>query len=259
MTGTGARGLSFGPAADDYDRLRPQYPPEALRWALGERGLRVVDLGAGTGILTRTVAALGHEVIPVEPDARMRTRLEQASPQLTALDGRAEQIPLPDGSVDAVVAGQAYHWFDPEPAHAEIARVLRPGGVFAPVWNVRDESVPWVAELSTITDDDTAGRGIEEPTPRVAPLGPAFGPLAERQFHHAVWLTADSLVGLIATRSYYLTATPERRRELEQRVRRLCATHPDLAGRDRFPLPYRTLVYRASTLSRSGSGGGAAR
>lgn len=259
MTDTGARGLSFGPAADEYDRLRPHYPPEALRWALGERPLRVVDLGAGTGILTRIVAALGHQVIPVEPDARMRARLERASPQLTALAGRAEQIPLPDGAVGAVVAGQAYHWFDPEAAHAEIARVLRPGGVFAPVWNVRDESVPWCAELSTISEDDTAGRGIEEPAPRVAPLGPAFGPVEQEQFHHTVWHTAGSLVGLVATRSYFLTASPERRRELERRVRHLCATHPDLAGRDRFPLPYRTLVYRASTGSPSGAGEGAAR
>src|SRR6266550_2633842 len=91
---------------------------------------------------------LDHEVVPVEPDEAMRARLARSTPGVTPLAGSAERIPLPDTSVDAVVAGQSYHWFDPEPAHREIARVLRPGGVFAPVWNIRDESEPWVAALS---------------------------------------------------------------------------------------------------------------
>src|SRR5947207_8421972 len=133
-----SQGLSFGVAADLYDEMRPTYPPDAVRWALGERPRRVVDLGAGTGILTRALLDLGHEVVPVEPDPGMRDRLGRATPGLTALAGSAERIPLPDGSADAVLAGQAYHWFEPEPAHREVARVLAPGGVFAPIWNVRD-------------------------------------------------------------------------------------------------------------------------
>jgi SAM-dependent methyltransferase len=244
------RGLSFGPAADRYDALRPSYPSEALRWALGEQPLRVLDLGAGTGILTRDLRALGHEVVAVEPDPLMRARLQAASPEVTALAGRAEQVPLPDGSVDAVVAGQAYHWFDPVPAHAEVARVLRPGGVFAPMWNTRDESVPWVAALSEISDDDTAGRGIREPVPKFRDFGPSFDPVDRQRFRHATRHDPDSLVGLIATRSYYLTASPQRQAELERRVRELCATHPDLAGRDSFDLPYLTEVYRAVVVSR---------
>ncbi len=245
-----ARALSFGPAADSYDRLRPTYPPEAVRWALGDTPVRVVDVGAGTGILSRVLMGLGHEVIPVEPDAAMRARLAAASPLLEPLEGTAERIPLPEASVDAVVAGQAYHWFDPEPAHAEVARVLRAGGVFAPVWNRRDETVPWVAELSAITDDDTAGRGIREPESKVHSFGPAFGPLERTMVRHAVSHTPDTLFGLIATRSYYLTASPARQRELERRVRHLAATHPDLAGRDTFDLPYVTDVYRAVRLPR---------
>src|SRR2546421_7759509 len=128
-----SRGLSFGPAADLYDQVRPSYPQQALVWALGEAPRKVVDLGAGTGILTRVIRALGHEVLPVEPDEAMRARLAASTPGTTPLAGRAEAIPAPDGSVDAVMAGQAYHWFDRDPAHREIARVLRPGGVFAPV------------------------------------------------------------------------------------------------------------------------------
>lgn len=248
MSGKTERAMSFGPAAERYDQLRPGYPAAALRWALGDRPLRVVDLGAGTGILSRGLAALGHEVIPVEPDAGMRERLAAASGGLAPLAGYAEQIPLPSETVDAVVAGQAYHWFDPVPTHAEVARVLRPGGVFAPVWNVRDESVGWVAALSTISDDDTAGRGVREPLPEVASFGPEFGPVERATFTHATSHTADTLVGLIATRSYYLTASPQRQEQLAQRVRRLCADHPDLAGRQTFSLPYRTHVYRAVRL-----------
>jgi SAM-dependent methyltransferase len=243
------RAMSFGPAANRYDELRPRYPEQALRWALGDLPVRVVDLGAGTGILSRILVGLGHEVIPVEPDEAMRKQLVAASPALTPLAGYAERIPLPDASVDAVVAGQSYHWFDREPAHAEVARVVRPGGVFAPLWNHRDESVPWVARLSEISEDDTAGRGIREPTPELSSFGPLFGPVERAVFQHVTSHTPDTLVGLVATRSYYLTATPERQRELERRVRELCATHPDLAGKSIFDLPYQTIVYRAARLA----------
>ncbi len=118
--------LSFGAAAGDYDRFRPRYPEAAVRWALdGLSRARVVDLAAGTGILTRTVLALGHEVVPVEPDPGMRAQLVVSTPGTTALAGSAEALPLPDSAADAVLVGTAYHWFDREPAHAEIARVLR--------------------------------------------------------------------------------------------------------------------------------------
>jgi SAM-dependent methyltransferase len=243
------RAMSFGPAAGLYDELRPSYPEAALRWALGEQPLRIVDLGAGTGILSRLLHALGHDIVPIEPDEAMRARLAAASPGLTPLAGYAEDIPLPDASVDAVVAGQSYHWFDREPAHAELARVIRPGGLFAPLWNHRDESVPWVARLSEVSEDDTAGRGIREPRVDLDSFGPQFGPVEHATFPHATSHTPDTLVGLIATRSYYLTATPPRQQELERRIRELCATHPDLTGRSTFDLPYQTMIYRATRLA----------
>ncbi|QSB14239.1 class I SAM-dependent methyltransferase [Natronosporangium hydrolyticum] len=243
-TPAATRALSFGPAAAEYDRLRPRYPEPALRWALGDQRLRVVDLGAGTGILSRALVALGHEVLPVEPDQGMREQLAAVSPELTPLAGFAEQIPLPDGSVDAVMAGQAYHWFDPEPTHVEVARVLRPGGVFAPIWNQRDETVPWIGELSTMAHGEAAGDGMRELLGDRPSFGPSFDPVARETFVHAIEHTVDTLVGLIATRSYFLTAPPERQAEMAAEVRRLCAEHPELAGRERFELPYRTLVYR---------------
>jgi len=236
------RALSFGPAAESYDRIRPSYPVEALRWLLGSEPKVVVDLGAGTGILTRQLAALGHHVRPVEPDPGMRARI---AADLDPLDGTAETIPLPDASVDAVVAGQSYHWFDPERAHPEIARVLRPGGLFAPLWNERDETVPWLARLSQVADDLVGRAG---PDPLATGFGPRFGPVEHGRFRHATRHTADSLVELMRSRSYYLAAEPDRQREMDAAVRDLVPTHPDLKGRDSFELPYLTEVFRATRL-----------
>jgi SAM-dependent methyltransferase len=223
-----AQGRSFGTAAELYDRIRPGYPVEAITWILGDRPVRVVDLGAGTGILTRQIAALGHDVTPVEPDDRMRPA--------GGLAGTAEAIPLPDSSVDVIIAGQAYHWFDPARAMPEIARVLRPGGRFGALWNDRDKAVPWVARLSEIKGE--RGRVVE-----VAPH-PLFGPVERETFGQAVPHTPDSLVDLMSSRSYFITATPARQAEIEAAIRELCATHPDLAGRDEFALPYVTRAYR---------------
>lgn len=228
---------SFGPAAELYDRIRPTYPEAAIGWMLGSPPKRVVDLGAGTGILTRQLYAVGYQVVAVEPDERMRARLSARLPDVPAPAGSAEAIPLPDGGVDAVTAGQSYHWFDTDRAHPEIARVLRPGGVFAPIWNNRDESEPWVAEISAIVGGERPG-GLDLPEE-------LFEPVERRDFRHERPMTPDSLIELIRSRSYYLTAAPQRRAELEAALRELCATHPALRGRDTFPLPYVTTAYRA--------------
>jgi SAM-dependent methyltransferase len=248
--------LSFGPAAELYDTIRPSYPAEAVAWALAPLGpghWRVADLGAGTGIMTRLLLAAGYEVVPVEPDALMRSRLEEVTAGVTALAGTAEAIPADDAGVDGAVAAQAYHWFDRPRAHAELVRAIRPGGVFAAIWNHRDESVPWAAEYSRIVGGQSvggAGMVAEDPDHidhdhAVDSYGPGFGPVERAVFPHSTRHTPESLVRLMQSRSYYLTASAARQRELVQAILGLTRTHPDLAGRPEFDLPYQTLVFRA--------------
>ncbi|SDI27327.1 class I SAM-dependent methyltransferase [Nonomuraea jiangxiensis] len=231
--------LSFGEVADAYDKVRPSYPAQAMEWALGTAPVKVIDLGAGTGLLTRLLVGLGHEVTAVEPDPKMREKLSERVPGCVVLAGSAEEIPLADGVADAVVAGQAYHWFDPEPAHAEVARVLRPGGVFAPLWNLRDESVEWVARLSRLIHEfrqsemDRVLSGTE--------FGDAFGPVECREFQHSRPHTPASLLALVRSRSWYLTATQDRRQQMDDAVRTLTEDLPPA-----FDLPYVTRVYRAA-------------
>jgi SAM-dependent methyltransferase len=233
------RARSFGPAAELYDGARPSYPEEAIRWMLGEAPLHVVDLGAGTGIFSRAVAGLGHDVTAVDHDAEMLERLAATTPGVRAVEGTAEAIPLPDASADAVVAAQAFHWFDNDDARAEIARVLRPSGVFAPIWNIRDESVEWVATLSTIIP---AGAGASASV-HVRPgrdFGPLFSPPERTQFRHAVRHTIESLVRLVQSRSMYLVADDVQRGRTESRVRELVGGLPEP-----FELPYVTVAFRA--------------
>src|SRR4051812_46064819 len=135
---------SFGAAAVAYAEHRPDYARAAVRWACEPApGPRVLDLGAGTGKLTATLVALGAEVVAVEPDPAMLTELRRALPGVRALAGSAEAVPLPDASVDAVLAGNAMHWFDMAVAGPEIARVLTPGGILAGLWNVMDDRTEW--------------------------------------------------------------------------------------------------------------------
>ncbi|WP_306991691.1 class I SAM-dependent methyltransferase [Amycolatopsis thermophila] len=232
------RSRSFGGRAAEYARHRPDYPLDGLRWCLPPGATRVIDLAAGTGKLTTGLLALGLEVTAVEPDAEMRSEFTRHHPDVPVLDGTAERIPLPDRSADAVLAGQAFHWFDPVPALTEIARVLRPGGFVAGLWNSNDRSVPWVAEFARISGFVQRG----STNARLADH-PAFGPFERRTFRHAHRRTAESLVETLFTHSALLVAPEPERDEIRKRVREFLGTHPDTAAGE-FDLPLETTVLR---------------
>jgi ubiquinone/menaquinone biosynthesis C-methylase UbiE len=160
------RAQSFDKVAGEYERARPTYPEEAVAWLADRLGIgpesTVVDLGAGTGKLTRQVAALGARVVAVEPLDAMRLELERVVPGVEALAGTAEAIPLPDASADAFTSAQAFHWFDPDRALVEMWRVLRPGGGVGLIWNLRDDTDPFQARLSAIVGETDTGWAVEE-------------------------------------------------------------------------------------------------
>jgi SAM-dependent methyltransferase len=234
------RARSFGGVADDYHRARPGYPVEAVRWLLGSSPREVVDLAAGTGKLTAVLVGEGHRVVAVEPLGPMRARLTAALPETPALEGSAEEIPLPDACADAVVVGQAFHWFDVEPALREIARVLRPGGTLGLLWNARDESHAWMRALAEFAGRDTLPEGW---TRELLQL-PWVAAVERRDFELAHPVDRDTLVALVGSWSVVASLDePERERMLE-RVRELWDRHPDLGGARHASLVYRTEAFR---------------
>jgi len=242
------RARSFGPVATTYDRVRPGYPHDAVTWALADGvrqapgRLRVLDLGAGTGRLTRHLVARGLDVVAVEPDPQMRAVLEARVPGADVRAGSAEDLPLDDDEIDAAVGGQMWHWVELERAVPEVARVLRPGGTLGLLWNLRDEGVPWMAELGAIIDDEDVHRGAASV---VLPAG-SFDGAAVRDFRWAQELAPADLVDLVATRSRVQVMDEDERADLLRRVGEFAATHPALAGRVRIEVPYVTSCWRAT-------------
>ena len=232
---------SFGRAAQTYERGRPSYPGAAIDWLLPTGADRVLDLGAGTGKLTRQLIERGLRVTAVEPSAGMREQLVVAVPAVPALAGSAEAIPVPDHSFDCVLVAQAWHWVDEELAIPEVTRVLRPGGRLGLVWNLRDERVAWVAELGKLLRSNAEASTETE----VADLGHLFGPVERFEVAWAHDTTTAALLDMVASRSYVITASAERRRVLLDRVRDLLAEHPDLADREQVRVPYVTHCFRA--------------
>jgi len=237
------RSLSFGSEAAAYERGRPSYPPEAIDWLLPPGARDVLDLGAGTGKLTTRLVERGLDVVAVDPIAEMLELLTSALPETPALLGTAEQIPLPDNSVDAVLVAQAWHWFDPEQAIAEVARVLRPGGRLGLVWNTRDERLGWVKDLGRIIghEDDRFSESVSLPEP--------FTDLERKHVEWTSYLTPQALIDLVASRSYCITQPAAVRTQTLAEVRELLNTHPALANSTGLALPYITVGIRA-TLAR---------
>jgi ubiquinone/menaquinone biosynthesis C-methylase UbiE len=187
-----------------------------------EAGRVVVDLAAGTGKLTRRLVPTGARVVAVEPLAEMREQLARAAPGAEVVDGTAEAMPLEAASVDGVTVGQAFHWFDPELASVEIARVLRPGGALALVWNIRDLSDPLQARVNELLRPvrrDTPSEH-EQPWRAVLDSSPLFGPAEERSFPWVQAHTTEELVDRIASVSFVAKLEPGAREELLAQVRR---------------------------------------
>jgi SAM-dependent methyltransferase len=250
-------GSTFGAAATAFAEHRPDYAQAAVRWALERApGPRVLDLGAGTGKLTGTLVALGADVIAVEPDPAMLTELRRALPTIRALPGSAEAIPLPDASIDAVLAGNAMHWFDMDVAGLEIVRVLEPDGILAGLWNVFDNRVDWVAELERISGSAAIGprdtfsswraETAEAHLPDSGSIA-QFGSPEQAEFPHGQRRTADSLVATLATKAGMLVMAEEEREATLGRIRAFLASRAETACGE-FTLPLLTGVLRVGRL-----------
>jgi ubiquinone/menaquinone biosynthesis C-methylase UbiE len=240
------RASSFARVADEYERGRPGYPHEAIQWLLGGDSLEVLDLGAGTGKLSGALLGAGHRVIAVEPLQEMRAILTARLPQVRVLEGTAEQLPLADASVDAVAVGAAFHWFDQSIALAEIARVLRAPGVLGLLGNAFDTTTSWVARVREILGPPAIERRGHWPSAET--LSERFAETEEREFPHQQEIDPASLRDLARSRSS-LAIMPEREREtVLARLDLLWEQEPELGGRERTLLPWRTRVRRSRCL-----------
>jgi SAM-dependent methyltransferase len=235
---------SFGGVAEAYERGRPSYPAEAVQWLLGENPATVLELGAGTGKLTRVIVDLGHDVHATDPDQAMLALLEASLPGVRTAVASAEEIPLADASVDAVVAAQAFHWFDLDRALPEIARVLRPGGRICLVWNQRDEKIPWVRRLGAIIGTQEQ---LRDPAQALI-FSELFGFVEDTEFSH--WQTIDrrSIQDLVLSRSNVAVLDEEGR---AAKLAEVVAFYDEFGrGMDGMQLPYVTRCFRAHVLDR---------
>jgi SAM-dependent methyltransferase len=276
-----ARASSFGGAATLYERYRPGPPVQAVEWVLPEPVGTVVDLGAGTGALTRLLVGRADEVVAVEPDDRMRAVLAEAVPGARAEAGRGEAIPLPDGSVDAVLASSSWHWMDTVPTLEEIARVLVPGGVVSAMWSGPDPDSGLVAQAQALLsggDDGSeggpeSGSGARSGAGSASALGidkqsqaelsaamsdqnnliqaleiPPGLPFDQPEHKVITWnvaLNADELIGLLGTFSWVILMEDEARQRLFETARRVLRDALGVSGDATVDVGYRAEVFKA--------------
>lgn len=236
--------LSFGDVAAAYDRGRPTYPRAAAAWAVGDQPTTVLELGAGTGKLTEVLVSLGHDVHATDPDEQMLAVLRERLPEVRTSVAAAEDIPAPDASYDVVVAAQAFHWFDHERALPEIARVLKPGGRLAVVWNARDERIPWVRRLGRIIGSQEQSRA-EEPLENST----LFEALETESFRHWQLVDRDSIRDLVLSRSNVATLDETARAD---KLAEVVAFYDDYGrGMDGMQLPYVARCFRSALAARA--------
>jgi SAM-dependent methyltransferase len=262
------RAASFGGVADHYERFRPGPPLEAVEWILPERARRVVDLGAGTGALSRLLVDRVDEVIAVEPDARMRSVLTDAVPGVRAVEGRGESMPLPDASVDAVIASSSWHWVDPVPGLLEVGRVLVPGGVMGAIWSGPDRDAAFIVQAQALLSGGGGGGGsggaesildeqsraelsaaVNDPTATTQaleiPSGVPFDQPEQTVLRWDVALNAEELVGLLGTFSWVILMEDDARERLLDAARRALRDMLGVDGDATVDVGYRADVWRA--------------
>jgi ubiquinone/menaquinone biosynthesis C-methylase UbiE len=241
---------AFGDVADRYERSRPSYPEEAVRHLASVLGIgpgrRVLELGTGTGKFTRQLLPTGATIVAVEPSEGMRAVFHAKLPDVELVDGTAEAIPVPDGSVDVVVAAQSFHWFrQPDTLH-EIARIVRPGGGLGMLWNLRDVRAPWVAAFGEVLDPyetSNVPRTQHEGWKAAFANHPAFPPPELAEFSTEQTGDVELFVDRALSVSFAASRPEAERERIAAAVRALLATHPDTRGRSTFTMPYRTTVY----------------
>ena len=233
------RALSFAAVADAYDRARPSYPMAAAEWLTGRVPSTVVELGAGTGKFTDLLVTLGHDVLATDPLDEMLAHLRLRHPELRVATAPAEQIPAATRSVDTVVAAQSFHWFDHERALREVARVLKPEGRIALVWNQRDERVPWVRKLGELI----SGQEQDVDPSDVLVGSRHFGYVEETAFRHWQPLRRGELRDLALSRSNVAVLDPSAQERLLRMVDELFDAYS--RGPDGLLLPYVARCFRA--------------
>ncbi|KPA87940.1 MULTISPECIES: class I SAM-dependent methyltransferase [Pseudomonas] len=242
--------VGFSAEAKTYAQGRPDYPAELLPWLRDTLGAvptaRVIDLGAGTGKFTRLLSQTGAMVTAVEPVEAMRAELLARLPQVRALSGTADAMPLDAGSADALTCAQAFHWFAHESSLAEIHRVLRPGGRLGLVWNVRDESVDWVAQITRIITP------YEGDTPRFhtgawrLPFNDSryfSAPQLSRFEYSHVGTPREVIIDRFLSVSFIAALAPAEKAAVADQLQQLIQTHPALRGQETVAFPYRTEAY----------------
>jgi SAM-dependent methyltransferase len=241
-----ARALSFGAIAEDYDRFRPGPPMAALEWILPPGAGAVVDIGAGTGALSRLLVPDVDLVVAVEPDARMAAVLARRVPEAKVVSARAEMMPLRDGGSDAVVGSSMWHWVDEDRTAFEAARVLRPDGVLGLLWSGPDRSHPGLTELLAVAGPPGGG-AADRSRWRQVHL-PDDAPFSEPDMHTVRWtatVSPDQLVELACTYSRVIVMPDSQKTALRRRLTDVVRHHPTFAGRSRIELPMGCRCWKA--------------
>jgi SAM-dependent methyltransferase len=263
------RSGSFGEVASHYERYRPGPPVAAVDWLLPARVGRIVDLGAGTGALTRLLVGRAEEVVAVEPDDRMRSVLIEEVGGIRAVMGHGESMPLPDACADAVIASSSWHWMDPIPTLREVGRILVPGGVLGALWSGPDPEGPFIAQAQALLaersrdgaegppggnkdgppDDELAGLIMGDALRPISdleiPEGVPFEEPEHEAFRWDVALDADQMIGLLGTLSWIITMPEETRLRVIAEARRLLGELLGVEGDVTVDVAFRSDAWRS--------------